>query len=197
MNCVRCSPGSIFVLRSVSATTMKTKPFVLFAALAIVGVGTVLALDPVKGPSRVEVVFFEPEKFTDVRDAYMGSDKGRDSTLELLKDYLTMSGVRGLLPGQKLAITFTDVDLAGDFEPWRGGQWGDVRIVKDIYPPRISLAFRLTDAAGAVVNEGKRDLRDMAFMMKLTMGFRDDPLRHEKALLDDWLSAELHRAKKN
>ena len=197
MNCVRCSPGSIFVLRSVSATTMKTKPFVLFAALAIVGVGTVLALDPVKGPSRVEVVFFEPEKFTDVRDAYMGSDKGRDSTLELLKDYLTMSGVRGLLPGQKLAITFTDVDLAGDFEPWRGGQWGDVRIVKDIYPPRISLAFRLTDAAGAVVNEGKRDLRDMAFMMKLTMGFRDDALRHEKALLDDWLSAEFHRAKKN
>ena len=195
MNCVRCSPGSIFVLRSVSATTMKTKPFVLFAALAIVGAGTVQALDPVKGPSRVEVVFFEPEKFTDVRDAYMGSDKGRDSTLELLKDYVTTRGVRGLLPGQKLAITFTDVDLAGDFEPWRGGQWGDVRIVKDIYPPRISLAFRLTDAAGAVVNEGKRDLRDMAFMMKLTMGFRDDALRHEKALLDDWLSAEFHRAK--
>jgi hypothetical protein len=127
----------------------------------------------------------------------MGSDKGRDSTLELLKEYLTTRGVRGLLPGQKLAITFTDVDLAGDFEPWRGGQWGDVRIVKDIYPPRISLAFRLTDADGAVVKEGKRDLRDMAFMMKLTMGFRDDPLRHEKALLDDWLSAEFHSAKKN
>ena len=55
----------------------------------------------------------------------------------------------------------------------------------------------LTEADGAVVKEGKRDLRDMAFMMKLTMGFRDDPLRHEKALLDDWLSAEFHRAKKN
>ena len=55
----------------------------------------------------------------------------------------------------------------------------------------------LTEADGAVVKEGKRDLRDMALMMKLTMGFRDDPLRHEKALLDDWLSAEFHRAKKN
>jgi hypothetical protein len=36
----------------------------------------------------------------------------------------------------------------------------------------------------------------MAFLMKLTMGFRDDPLRHEKALLDDWLSAEFHSGKK-
>jgi hypothetical protein len=33
-------------------------------------------------------------------------------------------------------------------------------------------------------------LSDLAFLMKLTGGFRDDPLRHEKALLDDWLRAE-------
>jgi hypothetical protein len=176
---------------------MKTTRLLLLSALALVGVGAARALDPVKGPSRVEVVFFEPEKFTDVKDSYMGSDKGRDSTLDLLKEYLATRGVRGLLPGQKLAITFTDIDLAGDFEPWRSGQWGDVRIVKDIYPPRLVLAFRLTDADGAIIKEGKRDLRDMAFMMKLTMGFRDDPLRHEKALLDDWLSTDFQGEKRN
>jgi len=155
------------------------------------------ALDPAKGPSQVEVVFFEPEKFTDVKDSYMGTDKGRDSTLELIKEYLVTRGMRGLLPGQKLAITFTDVDLAGDYEPWRSGQWADVRIVKDIYPPRLTLAFRLTDAEAKVVKEGKRDLRDIAFLMKMTMGFRDDPLRHEKALLDDWLSSEWRPVKKS
>ena len=114
----------------------------------------------------------------------------------VIKEYLTGRAVKGLTAGQKLAITFTDVDLAGDFEPWRGGQWGDVRIVKDIYPPRLVLAFRLTDADGAIVKEGKRDLRDLAFLMKITMGFRDDPLRHEKALLDDWLSADFRGEKK-
>ena len=176
---------------------MKTNRFLLFSALVLVGAGAVHALDPVKGPSRVDVVFFEREKFTDVKDSFSGSDKGRDATLDQLKEYLETRGVRGLLPGQKLAITITDVDLAGEFEPWRGGQWSDVRIVKDIYPPRIALAFRLTDADGAVVKEGKRELRDMAFMMKLTMGFRDDPLRHEKSLLDDWLSEEFRAAKKN
>lgn len=176
---------------------MKTTPILLLSTLALVGGGTARALDPAKGPSQVEVVFFEPEKFTDVKDSYMGTDKGRDSTLEQIKEYLVTRGVRGLLPGQKLAITFTDVDLAGDYEPWRSGQWADVRIVKEIYPPRLTLAFRLTDAEGKVVKEGQRDLRDIAFMMKITMGFRDDPLRHEKALLDDWLSSEWRPVKKS
>ena len=184
------------MLSFVTVPTMKTIRILLLSALASVGAGTVSALDTVKGPSCVEVVFFEPEKFIDVRDSYMGSDKGRDATLETLKEYLTTRGVRGLLPGQKLSLTITEVDLAGDFEPWRGGQWADVRIVKDIYPPRFSLVFRLTNVDGTVVKAGKRELRDMAFLMKLTMGFRDDPLRHEKALLDDWLSAEFQNGKK-
>lgn len=168
---------------------------VLVLALGVAG--AVRALDAVKGPATVEVIFYEQEKFTDVRDGYMGSDKGREATLDTLKDYLTGRAVRGLTAGQKLAITVTDVDLAGDFEPWRGSQWGDVRIVKDIYPPRLTLVFRLTDADGTVLKEGKRDLRDLAFMIKMTMGFRDDPLRHEKALLDDWLGADFRPAKKS
>jgi len=169
---------------------MKTSHLLLVSALVLVGAGAARALDTVKGPARVDVTFFEREKFTDVRDGWTGSDKGRDSTLDLMKEHLASRGVRGLLPGHTLAITISDVDLAGDFEPWRGAQWSDVRIVKDIYPPRVTLSFRLAGADGKVVKEGTRELRDLSFMMKMTMGFRDDPLRHEKALLDDWLSAE-------
>ena len=99
--------------------------------------------------------------------------------------------------GHTLSVTFTDIDMAGDFEPWRGVRFDDVRIVKDIYPPRIVLSFRLTDADGNVVKQGKRDLRDIAFMMKITMGFRDDSVRHEKALLDDWLRSEFPRVRKS
>ena len=99
--------------------------------------------------------------------------------------------------GHLLSVTFTDIDMAGDFEPWRGPRFDDIRIVKDIYPPRINLSFRLTDAEGNVVKEGTRELRDLAFMMKITMAFRDDPVRHEKALLDDWLRSEFPRVRKN
>ena len=55
----------------------------------------------------------------------------------------------------------------------------------------------LTDAEGHVVKEGRRDLRDLAFLMKITMAFRDDSVRHEKAMLDDWLRAEFPRVRKS
>lgn len=174
---------------------MKTFRILLLSAFALAGAGAAHAFDPVKGLAHTEVVFFESKNFTDVRDSYMGSDEGRDATLSLLKDYLVKGATRFLAPGQTLTITITNVDLAGEFEPWRGAEFSDVRIVRDIYPPRIDLAFRLADADGRVIKEGKRVLRDSTFLMRLTMAFKDDPLRHEKALLDDWMSEDLRLPK--
>lgn len=174
---------------------MKTQRLLLLAALAVAAGGTALAFDPVKGPPRTDVVFFEAEKFTDVRDSLSGgSERARDATLGELRTYLVSQASRLLAPGQQLRITIIDVDLAGEFEPWRGPQWSDVRVVKDIYPPDIKLAFQLTDADGHVLKQGDRDLKDLGFMMKLTID-RNDPRRYEKALLDDWLREEFHGLK--
>ncbi|MSU47655.1 MAG: DUF3016 domain-containing protein [Opitutus sp.] len=174
---------------------MKTHPLLLLFGLS--GLAPTFAAPPpeTRTIARAEVLFFEPQKFTDVRDAYMG-DPDRTTYLEQIRDHLLEQAKYYVPEGHKLSVTFNDIDMAGDFEPWHGARWDDVRIVKDIYPPRILLVFRLTDAAGNVVKEGKRDLRDLAFMMKITMSFRDDPVRHEKALLDDWLRTEFPRVRK-
>ncbi|MBI5766832.1 MAG: DUF3016 domain-containing protein [Verrucomicrobia bacterium] len=173
---------------------MKTTRILLLLAVALAGAWRLAAFD--KNGPRVEVNYLEPEKFTDVRDSYPeGTDAGREATLAELRKYLVGRADKLVPAGQKLRITITDVDLAGDFEPWLGPRWADVRIVKDLYPPAISLAFQLVDERGQVLKSGKRELRDLAFLMKLTMGFRDDPLRHEKALLDDWLSLEFREPK--
>ena len=176
---------------------MKTSRFI---SLSVIGLGLLAGVAwgaaDTRAPARAEVQFFEPQKFTDVRDSYMG-DFDRTTYLDQIRDHLIEQAKYYVPEGQKLAVTFTDIDMAGDFEPWRGPRWDEVRIVKDIYPPRMVFTFRLTDAAGTVVKEGKRDLRDLAFMMKITMAFRDDPVRHEKALLDDWLRSEFPRVRKN
>ena len=143
---------------------------------------------------RTEVIFSHPEKFADVRNTYAENDRDRDAILGQLKDYLVQRSKDYIPAGQKLVITVTDVDMAGDFEPWRGPQMTDVRIVKDIYPPKVDLEFRLTGADGKVVKEGKRQLRDLAFMMKANTAANDN-LRFEKALLDEWLRADFPRAK--
>jgi hypothetical protein len=91
-------------------------------------------------------------------------------------------------------MTFTDIDLAGEYEPWRGGQWSDVRIIKDIYSPRFVFSYKLTDAAGAVLKEDKVDLRDLTFMMRVTIS-RNEPLRFEKDILADWIRSVVPRKK--
>ncbi len=144
---------------------------------------------------RAEVTYTEPEKFTDAADGQRGSDYGREGNLAELRDYLVQRANVYVPEGQKLSITITDVDLAGEIEPWRSPQMQDTRIIKDIYPPRIDLSFKLVDASGAVVKEGKRDLRDLSYNMKLYPN-RSDRRVYEKGLLDDWLRSEFPRAKK-
>jgi hypothetical protein len=172
---------------------MKTSPYIL---AALFGIAPVLAAQAAAPPVvRASVEFFEPKNFTDVKDSYTG-DFERTTYLDSIREHVLEQSRYYVPDGHMLAVTFTDIDMAGDFEPWRGPRFDDIRIVKDIYPPRIVLAFRLTDAEGNVVKEGKRELRDLAFMMKIPMTFRDDPVRHEKALIDDWLRSEFPRLRK-
>jgi hypothetical protein len=163
---------------------MKSKTL-LAAGLLIVGsASSLFAADAAtadnKKTSRIEVVFQDPEKFADVK--------------EMIKEHLERLAPSFVPEGHKLSVTFTDIDMAGDFEPWRANA-SDVRIVRDIYPPRIDLSYTLTDASGAVVKEGKRALRDLAFQMNISPIGQNEPLRYEKRLLEDWLRSDFGRGK--
>ena len=177
---------------------MKTKIVVsCFVALVALLLGAGCAHAPENtgaGAAAVAVTFNQPENFTDVKSSSIGSDKERDSLLDELRDYVVEQAPRFLKDGQALSIVFNDIDMAGDFEPWRGPALDDVRIVKDIYPPRIALVFSLKDAGGAEIAGGARNLTDLAFMSTIPVTvFRDDRLRHEKTLLYNWFSGELAR----
>jgi hypothetical protein len=174
---------------------MKTSKYFLLALLGLAPGLAVRATTSEPKIVRADVQFFEPKNFTDVKDSYTG-DYERTTYLDQIRDYVMDQSKYYVPNGWHLSVTFTDIDMAGDFEPWRGPQFDDIRIVKDIYPPRINLTFQLVDAEGHVVKEGKRELKDLAFLMKINMSFRDDPVRHEKALLDDWFRTEFPRVKK-
>jgi hypothetical protein len=148
------------------------------------------------GDSRVQVGWTDPADFSEARQNY-GGGLGRPSPEEWLGDLARHLGHRAerVLPqGERLQVTFTNVQRAGTYEPWRGPMWDDVRIVKNIYPPRIDLTFTLTDASGAVIKEGRRELRDPAFLQRGTLN-ETDPLRYEKRMLDDWLRSEFADAR--
>ncbi len=169
----------------------------LLATLAVVGLTAALQSAPASTAHHAltDIVFLEPQKYTDVKDSDWG-DHERTTYLDQLRDHLRDQARYYVPQGYLLKVTFLDIDMAGEFEPWRGPRYSDVRIVKDIYPPRIVLAFQMTDAEGNVVSKGQRDLRDLAFLMKMPSGFASDAMRHEKTLLDDWLRNEFPRLRK-
>jgi hypothetical protein len=139
--------------------------------------------------SAVTVDFQNPDQFRDVRESLGGGVD--ENALAALRGYLQEKAPAYLQPGQKLHVTFTDIDLAGDFPGSGGGRYDRVRVIRGIYIPRQELTFQVTDPAGQVVKEGKRTLTDLNFQM--SGGLRIDsgePYFYDKLLLEDWLRKE-------
>jgi len=167
---------------------------VLFALSAVVAVA---APDEQVGSEKqatVIVRFAQPERFTDVGDRDVPSPRVRDLYLDELRKHVERRAAPRLAGSITLTVTVTDVDMAGAFELWRR-QAVDVRVVREVYPPRINLRFVLADASGVTLREGSRDLRDPAFLLR-PIPYPRDPLRFEKALLDEWIDQEFGTAAK-
>jgi len=68
-------------------------------------------------------------------------------------------------------------------------QLSEVRIVKDLYPPKMKFHFQLIGADNAVIREGDRELRDLSFMMSSDSN-SSESMRYEKKMLENWLRDE-------
>ena len=161
----------------------------LFTLLAASGLATPpLVLAGAAAPQSVTVSYDHPEHFTETREEKaLAPTRASNDYLTTLKAYIEKRGAKMLQPGQQLDVVVTDIDRAGSFEPWHGGAMREVRIIKDIYPPRINLHFKLLDADGKVIREGDRKLRDPGFLTSNTAPTSTDSLRYEKQLIDRWL----------
>ncbi|MFI5336496.1 MAG: DUF3016 domain-containing protein [Opitutales bacterium] len=163
----------------------------LFASITALGFGADKAPAAAE-KNPVTVNYIEPEKFTDFRQDRYGSDAGQAELMQIFTDHLNRIGRRVLEPGQRLEVKFTDIDLAGEFEPWRGAEFDDVRIMKDLYIPRATLEFRLLGADGKVLSEGKRQLRDLSYLLNNVQP-ASDGLRFDKQMLTDWMHSEFRK----
>lgn len=166
----------------------------LATGAAWAGPRTVTAADapralPAEGP--VQVQWTDPGEFSELRQSRNRWEAERGNWVVKLAEHLRKQADKQLPAGQTLAVTITDIKRAGDYEPWRGPRLDDVRFMRDIYPPRISLQFTLTGAGGQVLDQGERKLVGSGYLHGNPRPSDTDPLRYEKQLLDDWLRREL------
>jgi hypothetical protein len=165
---------------------MKTRYLLsLLAGVALTTGCAIAAVAAPKSTDNVTVTFLDPDKFTDVLEN--GSSLTSTYYLEELRDCLQKAAAPLLAEGQKLAVTVTDVDLAGET---RFNQPQQIRIMKDIYMPRAELKFQLLGADGKVVAEGTRRLIDRNFMLQVRIPGSEEPLYYDKQMLKQWVRAE-------
>lgn len=167
------------------------------ASLALASAGlatatTALAADAGDDNARVNVTWTDPGQFTEVRYSHGFNHPKPETWLKELRKTVVRRADSLLQPGQRLEVTITDVKLAGQYEPWHGPRFNDVRIVKSLYPPSIDLRFSLTDAGGTVIDSGERKLRDPAFLNRGSTN-SSESYRFEKRLLKDWLVREFEK----
>lgn len=166
------------------------------ASLAFAAADQAAVSAPKTAPaSPVEVTFDNPAEFTDFTQSYSSKDYGQDGLMSQFREFLQDRIASRLAPGQRVEIKFKDIDLAGDFEPWRGPRADDIRIVKDIYVPRAKFDFRLLNADGTVAAEGHRELSNLGFMTSIAFP-QSDALRWDKDMLNDWVRREFPAKKK-
>ena len=163
--------------------TVRTSLAVFALCLAVSG--TAAAQD-----ARVSVVFANPEKYTDLKVTCVSGDAGARGLMSDLDRFLREAAARRVPGGQRLEITVTNIDMAGEIESWRGPGRCDLRLMTDVYPPRVDLQFRILGADGAELRAGTRRLRDSNYLTHAAP-VTADQLRYEKALLLDWLQQEL------
>lgn len=153
----------------------------------IAGVVTLAAAFVPLSHAEVTVQFIEPEEFTDL--SLSGSTTAgiqRHITDELTK-YLKYLGDNSLPPNHKLDVTFLDIDMAGDYEPWQTPNLTHTRFIREVYVPRMDLRYVWRDGGGKVLADTRERVSDLNYLMLADPGYvYNDPLRYEKAMLRRW-----------
>ncbi|MFT6899541.1 MAG: hypothetical protein ACJA13_003979, partial [Paraglaciecola sp.] len=155
---------------------------------AIAGTCLLLSTDAFS-QAEVEVTWQNPEKYRDVRPANESRKRFAQKTFNNLDEYLVE--LAEFLPdGQKLLITVTNLDLAGEVWPASfvglGSGGSDVRLIKSIDIPRMAFSYQLLGPTGEVLQQGEENLKDMSFQDSANRFFDSEPLRYEKNMLRQW-----------
>lgn len=191
---------NIAPIEGTQETVMKRSLAIALLAAALVAGGASAAPRTVTDPEApralqadgpVSVKWDDPAKFTEIRQSTNRFEAERGDWVQQLARYLQTTAAKPLQPGQTLDVTLVDIKRAGDYEPWHGPRGRDIRIMRDIYPPRISLQYTLRDASGRIVSEGDARLSDTGYLHNIGLKSDSDPLRYEKRLIDDWVRRQL------
>ena len=167
--------------------------------LFIVGLITALAAcsnsnqtmisNPVTESGVVKITWHDPQKYTDIDAAGELQSRFEQKVFATLTADLNKQASKVLKANEKLVLMVTNVDLAGDVRPTFGEVSNDIRVVKDIYPPRIAFSYKVMKDSRVVLS-GDEKLQDMFFMSGI-QPLVQRPYMYEASLLTHWFNKKI------
>lgn len=129
-----------------------------------------------------EVTWTGYDKYQDVREGNYTEEGFKDLLTKKLEEHIAELSAK-LPKDQTLKMDVTDVNLAGDV---RVASMSGTRIMKNGYPPQMSFSYQLIDASGKVIKSDEVSIRDVDFLTRLPLKYRNKIFGYEKKMLDDW-----------
>ena len=127
--------------------------FMKMLTTTLLALFTIVSFQNVAYAATSEVSWTDYKKYRDIRPSNNGGRKHfRESTFKNFEKHFTKLA-ESLPEGQVLKVDVTDVDLAGDTN---AGGINNMRIVKDIYFPRMNFSYQLVNADGNFSDMEKR-----------------------------------------
>lgn len=130
------------------------------------------------------------DDFTDVVAGSESKERFRERLTQEFED--VFSAMAKKLPdGYVLNIDVSDLDLAGDA---KFGTWAaiyPIRVMKEIYWPRMNFTYTLKNANDEVLVSGKEELRDMNYLHRFRIPSGATSFEFEEKMLQDWFKKQV------
>ncbi|KGQ18114.1 Membrane protein [Lysobacter dokdonensis DS-58] len=139
--------------------------------------------------SAVSVSWGDPAQFAELRYSQNRRLAAQGDWVVELADYMQERLAKAVPAGERVDVEILDIQRAGEYE-WLRSQTDDVRVLRDVYPPRMTLQFSRKDADGNVISEGERKISDLAYLQSPPPFSSSDSLRYEKRMIDSWIRRE-------
>ena len=137
----------------------------------------------------IQILYDHPQHFTDFR---LQGRTETDTTrifAEAISGRLSRELAKGL-PDTHLTLEFTDIDLAGRYELWRGPQFYNIRFYRDFTPLRLDFRYTLTDSRGKILASGTKQVYEAYYQYyheyEITF-IGQNPAYYELQALETWL----------
>lgn len=138
---------------------------------------------------KLSIIWKDPNQYSDIESTTWLQSKFDKYLFTELTDELGKDVNKVLGENQQLDLIITNVDLAGDVQSTFGASVNDIRVVSDLYPPKINFDYTLSQD-GKVIMSGSERIQNMGFLFGI-QPITSQPFPYESKLLTKWFKEKI------